>query len=115
MDLSIYDIIKGPVVSDKAYKLNKALGRLVIKVHPKANKSLIKEALEKLFNVEVDKIRVLIRKGKVRKVNRIPGRSKDVKIAIVTLKEGYKIEALEQASTQVAAESMPKSIETKKE
>ena len=38
MELSIYQIIQGPVVSDKAYKLNKKLNKLVIKVHPQANK-----------------------------------------------------------------------------
>lgn len=46
MDLTIYDIILGPVISDKAYDLNKNLKKLVLNVHPQANKPLIAEAIK---------------------------------------------------------------------
>ncbi len=39
MELTVYDIIKGPVISDKAYKLNKVAGQLVLKVHLDATKT----------------------------------------------------------------------------
>lgn len=116
MDLTIYDIVKGPIITSKAYRLNNQLKQLVVKVHMHANKPLICEALEKLFNVKVEKVRIIIRKGKNRVV---AGRRKvtgqDEKKAIVTLKSGYSIDAfgvptesfssdVQQSTTQVAGE-----------
>jgi len=49
MDLSLYDIIKGPKISEKAYGMNQKEGKLVLEVHPKANKPLIAQALKKTF------------------------------------------------------------------
>lgn len=92
MDLSIYDIIKGPIVSDKAQKTNSDLNKLVLRVHPKSNKPLIKEAIEKLFNVKVDKIGIVVRQGKLKKFSKIPFRDNKEKHAIVTLKEGYTVD-----------------------
>jgi large subunit ribosomal protein L23 len=103
MDLTIYDIVKGPVITDKAYRLNSKLKQLVVQVHMEANKSLVSEALEKLFNVKVDKVRIIIRKGKQRLSNKrrvIQGQA--VKKAIVTLKEGYSIDALGQAGVETS-------------
>lgn len=97
MDLTIYDIVKGPVVTDKAYRLNNQLKQLIVQVHMHANKSLVKQALEKLFNVKVEKVRIVIRKGKIRTNNKrqtIQGSA--MKKAIITLKEGYSIDALGQ-------------------
>lgn len=97
MRLTVYDIIKGPVITDKAYKINHLLRQLVIEVHVQANKPLVCEALEKLFNVKVEKVRIIIRKPKNRSVNRYPVKGRTIKKAIVTLKEGYAIDALGQA------------------
>ena len=97
MQLTVYDIIKGPVVTDKAYKTNYFLKQLVVKVHPQANKPMVREALEKLFNVKVEKVCIVIRKPKKRLINRYPIKGKTMKKAIVTLKEGYSIDALGQA------------------
>jgi large subunit ribosomal protein L23 len=97
MDLKIYDIIKGPVVTDKAVKLNKSLKKLVIRVHSAANKQQIKEALEKIFNVKVEEINIVVRKGKRISFKRIQSVKPLVKRAIVTLKEGHVIGALDQS------------------
>ncbi len=97
MQLTVYDIIKGPVITDKAYKTNYLLKQLVVRVHVQANKPMVKEALEKLFNVKVEKIRIVVRKPKNRSVNRYPVKGQTVKKAIVTLKDGYAIDALGQA------------------
>lgn len=101
MDLSIYDIIIGPVISDRAYKLNKLFKKLALKVHPHANKPLVKEALEKLFNVKVDKINIVVRKGKVRKVRGRTTTGKLSKRAIVTLAEGYSLDFMDQSGNQI--------------
>jgi large subunit ribosomal protein L23 len=102
MELSIYDIIIGPVASDKAYSLTKRHQQLMVKVHICANKVLIKNAIEKIFNVKVDSVRTATRKyTKVRVVNRrhnahAPVRR--VKIAYVSLAEGHVLNLLEQAN-----------------
>ncbi len=101
MDLTIYDVILGPILTDKAHKLNKELKKLVLKVHPKANKPLIAEALEKLFQVKVKNIRVLVRKGKKRIVAKRIVQGSLVKRAIVTLAEGYSLDLFDQAGAQV--------------
>jgi large subunit ribosomal protein L23 len=94
---SIYNVIQGPVISDKAYKLNKDLKKLVLFVHPDANKPLIKEALKKLFNVEVEDVRIVICKGKRRRAGRKIVEGSDRKKAIVTPKAGYSINLFDQA------------------
>jgi len=94
---SVYNVIQGPIISDKAYKLNKNLKKLVLVVHPDANKPLVKEALKKLFNVEVEDVRIMICKGKTRRVGRREVIGSARKKAIVTLKEGYSIDLFDQA------------------
>ncbi len=105
MDLSIYNVIQGPVVSDKAYKLNKEENKLVLKVHPMANKSMIKEALEKLFDVKVDKVHVLIRQGKNKRVRNLTVTGKKQKKAIVTLAEGYSLDLIDQSGVKIPTEA----------
>lgn len=106
MELSIYDIIQGPVVSDKSYKQNQQLQKLVLEVHMHANKPLVQEAVEKLFGVHVAKVAILIRKGKRRMTKaRIATVGKTVKRAIVTLKEGYNINLFGDVATQAGASS----------
>lgn len=104
MELSIYDIVQGPVVSDKAYKLNQSLNKLVLLVHPEANKPLVREAIEKLFNVKVSSVRIMVRKGKNRmsKARRVVT-DKTTKKAIVTLKEGYDVNLFGDIANQAAS------------
>jgi len=99
--LTIYDIIQGPVVSDKAFRLNRDLKKLVLKIHPWANKVRVKEALEKLFNVKVDTVRIIRRKGKKRIVNKRTVVGKDTKKAIITLAKGYSLDLFDQSGKAV--------------
>lgn len=89
MELSIYDIIVGPIVSNKAYRLHQTLKKITVEVHPASNKILIAQAMYKLFNVKVASVRVMIRKGK-RKISKTRNVSVDNlrKIAIITLQKG---------------------------
>ena len=108
MDLSIYDVIVRPRVTSKAYTLNQRFQQLVLEVHPQANKPLIREALKKLFNVEVEKVRIIVSKGKIRRAGRHEFRDKKKKKAIVTLREGYTADMMNlggpaQASEQTVA------------
>ncbi len=104
MELTIYDIIKGPIVTDKAYQLNSKLKQLVLSVHVAANKILVKQALETLFDVKVEKVRIIVRKGK----NKLVLRKKSItgttlKKAIITLKEGYSIDLMQQGSNAMTS------------
>jgi large subunit ribosomal protein L23 len=104
MDLSIYDIILGPVITEKAYELNKQLKKLVLRVHPQANKPLVKEALEKLFDVRVKNVNISVRKGKNRSVGRRSIQGSMIKKAIVTLAEGYSLDLLDQTGAGVLSQ-----------
>jgi large subunit ribosomal protein L23 len=107
MELSIYDIIQGPVVSDKAYQQNQKLQKLVLEVHMHANKPLVQEAVEKLFGVHVLKVAILIRKGKRRMTkSRIVTQDKTCKRAIVTLKPGYSINLFGDVAAKAGASSV---------
>lgn len=97
LNLSIFDIIKGPVVSEKATLLNQKLNKLVLTVHPQANKVQIKDALQRLFDVKVEKVNTLNRVGKTHRVRRIIVQGATTKRVIVTLKEGYTVDLFGQS------------------
>ena len=90
--MDYYDIIKAPVITEKAANLGQNEGKYVFKVDPKANKTEIKQAIEKLFNVKVQDVRTVNVKPKKRRVGRYAGLTNRSKKAIVTLAEGQSIE-----------------------
>ena len=81
------DVILSPVVSEKSYSLIDE-GKYTFVVDPRANKTEIKLAIEKIFRVEVGSVNTLNRKGKTRRTKFGTGKRKDTKRAIVTLKSG---------------------------
>ena len=81
------DILVAPVVSEKSYGLLDE-GKYTFIVDPRSNKTEIKIAVEKIFNVKVDSVHTLNRKGKTRRTRFGLGKRKDTKRAIVTLREG---------------------------
>lgn len=91
MELSLYEVIRRPRATHKAYDLNQLHNQLVLEVHPKANKSLIAEALKKLFNVEAERINVVVTKGRTRRVGRYKTVGLLRKKAIITLREGTQV------------------------
>jgi len=107
MELTIYEIIQGPIISDKAYKLNKMLKKLVLRVHPDANKNQVAQALERLFNVKVEKVSIIVRKGKNRRVARMQVTGSTTKKAIITLAPGYSLDIFDQAGAPVVASEQP--------
>ncbi len=103
MDLTVYDIIIKPRVTETAYRLNQTAGKLVLEVHPKANKPLIAQALKKLFNVDAQKIGIVVVKGKKRRSGRHSSIGKTRKKAIVTLKKGQSVDIMGLSEPQAAA------------
>jgi large subunit ribosomal protein L23 len=108
MDLSIYDIIIGPVISASAQEKNMKLKQLVLKVHMQANKPLVALAIKTLFGAEVENVRILIRKGKRKRVpgKRITTVGSKEKRAIVTLKDGASLNLFDQSGHVPAAQEV---------
>jgi len=90
-----YDIIKGPLLTEKGTDLQERNNQVILRVDRRANKIEIKQAVEQLFRVKVDKIRTCNRNGKERRIGRVTGRTQSWKRAYVTLSEGSKIDFLE--------------------
>ena len=83
------DILLAPVVSEKSYGLLDA-NKYTFLVHPDANKTEIKIAIQQIFNVRVDTVNTLNRQGKRKRTRAGFGKRKDTKRAIVTLAAGSK-------------------------
>jgi large subunit ribosomal protein L23 len=81
------EVIIKPVVSEKSYNLIDN-GKYTFEVDPRSNKTEIKQAIEAIFNVKVDKVNTLNRVGKTRRTKSGLGKRKDTKRAIVSLKSG---------------------------
>jgi len=78
------DIILAPVVSEKSYGLLET-GRYTFLVHPDANKTQVKIAVEQIFDVKVTSVNTLNRPGKRKRTRAGFGQRKATKRAIVTL------------------------------
>jgi large subunit ribosomal protein L23 len=85
------DIIIAPVISEKSYsELNKNWYTFL--VHPDANKTAIKIAIQQIFNVRVETVNTLNRQGKRKRTRTGWGKRKDTKRALVKLVDGDRIE-----------------------
>ncbi len=85
------DIIKGPIMTEKSAGLAKN-NVITFSVDVKANKTQIKQAVEKKFNVKVLSVNTVTVRPKKKRVGKYTGYTNKVKKAIVTLKEGSSIE-----------------------
>jgi large subunit ribosomal protein L23 len=83
-----FDVLKGPCLTEKATLLQEVDGKVVFKVHPKANKIDIKNAVESMFKVKVKDVRTANMHGKQKRVGKSVGFTPDWKKAYVTLAEG---------------------------
>jgi large subunit ribosomal protein L23 len=88
------DIIIKPVVTEKSMNLL-VDNKYTFIVDNKANKTEIKNAVQNIFDVKVEKVYTMNIKGKPKRMGRFEGRKPNRKKAIVTLKEGQKIRLFE--------------------
>jgi len=95
--MSLHDIIRFPHITEKSTLQSELSQSQVIALHVRldATKHQIREAVEKVFNVRVDRIRTSRFHGKLKRQGRNQGRKPDWKKAYITLKPGHKIEFLE--------------------
>ncbi|MBM3563648.1 MAG: 50S ribosomal protein L23 [Alphaproteobacteria bacterium] len=90
-DVRHYDVIVSPVITEKA-TLASDSNKVVFNVAKTATKVQIKAAVEGLFDVKVESVNTLVRKGKIKTFRGKRGQQGDAKKAIVTLAEGQKID-----------------------
>jgi len=95
--MDIYQVIVKPLVTEKGTFLagKEYAGRggsYCFQVHPEANKAQIKEAVEKIYNVKVMRVRTAMHRGKVRRVRFKFGQTPDWKKAYVQLHPEYHID-----------------------
>ncbi|BBL69779.1 50S ribosomal protein L23 [Methylogaea oryzae] len=84
-------VILAPVISEKSTLAAEKGAAVVFRVLPEAEKDQIRRAVELMFKVEVDSVRVLNVKGKNKRTGRFIGKRSDWKKAYVKLKPGHDI------------------------
>lgn len=88
--ISIHDVLKRPVVTEKGIIKKEQERTLCFHVAPNANKIQVKQAVEKLFNVRVEAVRTANFDGKIRRRGRFAGYKSAWKKAYVKLEPGQK-------------------------
>jgi large subunit ribosomal protein L23 len=93
--VNLNDIIKGPLITEKLDAAREKFRQYSFIVDKKATKYDVARAVEALFKVSVEGVRTNIVRGKTKRVGRSIGQRPNFKKAVVTLKEGDKIELFE--------------------
>ena len=88
----ITDVLKKPVLTEKSLLLQQNENKYTFDVDLTANKTEVKVAVEKMFDVKVDSVNIMNVKPKTKRMGRYVGKTKRRKKAIVKLKEGYSID-----------------------
>lgn len=89
--ISVAKVLRKPVISEKSANLSKDNNEYVFKVNVKSNKLEIRKSIQELYNVKVESVNTIIRKGKAIRFGKTKGVRSDEKIAIVKVKAGQDI------------------------
>ena len=92
--MNLNEVLVRPLITEKNTMLS-SLGRYTFEIDRRANKPLVKEAVEKIFKVDVTAVNVINVPSKTRRVGRSTGQTSPWKKAVVTLKPGQRIEVFE--------------------
>lgn len=95
MRLDPYDILIRPLLTEKITSLRESTNKVGFVVRGDANRVQVKRAVESALKVRVERVNILSVRGKTKRLGRFQGRRPDWKKAIVTLKEGEKLEVYE--------------------
>lgn len=87
----ITDVLKKPVLTEKSLLLQQNENKYTFDVDLTANKTEVKVAVEKMFDVKVESVNIMNVKPKTKRMGRYVGKTKRIRKAIVKLKEGYSI------------------------
>ncbi len=83
-------IIRRPLVTEKSTIVREERNVIAFEVDPKANKIQVKSAVEELFKVKVEEVRLFNVRGKMKRLGRFVGKRRDWRKAYVRLKKGEK-------------------------
>lgn len=86
------NVLQAPIISEKSTNAAEQDKRFAFKVRTQATKKQVKDAVETMFNVEVDRVNILNVKGKQKRFGRSLGKRSDWKKAYVKLKPGHDID-----------------------
>jgi large subunit ribosomal protein L23 len=90
-----YQVLKRPLVTEKGTKQKEQSNQIAFEVDRRANKILVRNAVENIFKVRVLGVKVINVKGKERRIGRNVGKKPDWKKAIVRIAPGETIEFFE--------------------
>jgi large subunit ribosomal protein L23 len=97
MKVDLRKILIQPLLTEKVTAMREQSNTVGFLVHPDANRIQIKQAVEALLKVKVERVNVLNVRGKIKRLGRFSGKRSDWKKAFVKLKEGEKLELYESA------------------
>ena len=97
MKRGAHDVLVQPLLTEKITAMRESANKVGFLVRRDANHIEVKRAVEAALNVKVAKVNILNIMGKTKRLGRFSGKRPDWKKAIVTLKEGEKLELYESA------------------
>lgn len=92
--MNIHQVLIRPMITEKS-TIMAEIGKYSFRVAPKANKTLVKEAVQKTFGVKVVDVNITMLRGKQKRYGPRSKKQPDVKKAVVTLRSGDKIQLIE--------------------
>lgn len=91
-----FNVLKKPILTEKATDLRDRYNHIAFEIDERANKRMVAEAIEKIFNVKVTGVRILNTAGKPKRIGKFSGSRNGFKKAIISLKEGDKVDIFER-------------------
>lgn len=85
------DIIIRPIITEKSMKLQESDNKVTFEVKKGANKTEVRQAIETIFAVKVERVNILNVRPKAKRVGKYSGTTSAVRKAVVKLAEGHKI------------------------
>ncbi len=95
LNKNLFSVLLKPIITEKTSELI-SLNQYVFKVSKRANKEQVRRAIEHLYKVKVEKVRIINRKRKKKNLGKYQGWKPSFKKAIISLKEGDRIEIMPQ-------------------
>jgi large subunit ribosomal protein L23 len=92
----VTDVLKKPVLTEKSLKLQQTFNKYTFDVETTATKTDVKEAVEKMFGVEVERVNIMNIKPKTKRMGKYVGKTNKRKKAIVTLKANNEINLFDE-------------------
>jgi large subunit ribosomal protein L23 len=93
--MDVYQVLKRPLITEKGTRQKEQSNQMIFEVDRRANRVMVRNAVESIFRVKVLSVKLMNVKGKERRVGRNVGRRPDWKKAIVRLGPGENIEFFE--------------------